>query len=177
MSKGVLVKGVYGDGKKQSDLREEFIQQLESDDVSDKLLMYAIPLCEDQLNSLRQWESEWEKEATSHVKSITVIKKGSKLQYSPLLRDDGSFKFNVPLNVLELCRSEAGVDNIFDLGSAYYDIIFKVSGMWRNSTNYGLSLSALRIRRGKTTTESKKRKAPEDFEFGVSKWNAQESDE
>lgn len=175
-SKGVLVKGVYGDGKKQVDLREDFKQQIEVGDVTDKLLMYGSPLCAEQLDKIREWEYEWEKEASVHLKSTTVNKRGSKLTYSPMVRDDDSFKINVPYNVLELCQKEADVDSVFDLGHGVYDIVFKVSGMWRNNSNYGLSLSALRVRRVKSLTAGIKRKAPEDFEFGESKWDLPEEE-
>lgn len=175
-SKGPLVKGVYGDGKKQEELRGEYKQQVDAGDVTDRLIMYGYPLCQEQADKLREWEAEWADAAADHAKSTTSTKKGFKLQYSPLLRDDDSFKFNVPFDVIDLCKREADVDGVFDLGHAHYDLVFKVSGMWRNNSNYGLSLSALRMRRGALISSTLKRKAPEDFEFGESKWQVAEEE-
>lgn len=169
--KGFLIKGVYGDGKKQEDLREGFMQQVNAGDVTDRLLMYALPVSDAQSEAIRQWESEWEKEATAHIKNTTVGKKGAKLVYSSLLGDDARFKFNVPYDVADLCRTEAEADSIFDLGNGVYDLVFRVSGTWRNNTSYGLSLSALRIRRVRALTIGTKRKAPAEFEFAASEWD------
>lgn len=183
-SLGFLVKGVYGDGTTQDELRKIWLQQAEEAGdnpklISEKLLMYGIPLCEEQAEALSEWEAAWEEEATNHIKSTTVGKKGAKLKYSPILRDDRSFKINVPNEVALQCASEAGVDNVFAVGGARYqcDVVAKVSGMWRNSTNYGLSLSALRIRRGKVVSKTGKRKVPTDFEFTENKWSRDGSDE
>lgn len=171
-SRGPLVKGIYGEDKSQADLRAAFKEQIAAGHITDKLLMYMSPICQKQREMLREWEAEWAKEALSHVKITTVGRKGSKLAYTPLMRDDGSFKVNVPYTVLRDCCDDAELDSVFDTGAAHFDLVFKISGTWRNNTNYGLSLSALRLKRGKVLVNGSKRKHPGEFEFGTNKFEA-----
>lgn len=168
--KGLLVKGVYGDNVKQADLREQYSLQLKAGDVKEKLISYCNPICDDQAKALREWAAQWQQEAESNAKSTVNGRKGSRMKYSPLLRDDGAFKINVPSDVAEACASEADVSDVFDLGHGVYEMVFKISGIWRNNQNFGYSLTALRIKRVKQI-ESNKRKAPAEFETVHSKWN------
>lgn len=173
-AKRPLIKGEYGDGKTQESLRESFNPE------ADKLLMYGTLISPSQMVEFEKWEDTWRKSASAHLAATTAKKRGTSLQYLPLLKTDdgtGSFKFNVPVSVLEHCRDEAGVGCIFDLEHAHYDVVFRVSGMWRNNSNYGLSLSALRLRRGKPVTGGIKRKMPDEFEFGENTWAGDASDE
>lgn len=174
--RGLIVKGVYGDGKRQEDLREQYLQQVSTGEVTDKLLCYGNPICSDQAVTLAKWEESLREYATKYIKETTVgVKKGTKLAYSPILREDHSFKVNVPQYVAESCRSEIGVDNLFEIGHGVYDVVFKISGMWRNNQNYGYTLSALRIKRVSVISSSK-RKAPEDYSTVVSKWEYNEDE-
>lgn len=167
---GMLVKGVYGDGRKQSELREMYLQQVADGDINDKLLTYARPICPEQGAVLREWEATWREAAAQHIKDSTVGKRGSKLVYSSMFRDDSAFKFNVPHDVVEQCRSEVDAGDVFDLGHGVFDLVFRVSGIWRNAQNYGYTLSALRMSRVKLIANNK-RKAPGEFETVASKWD------
>lgn len=172
---GLIVKGVYGDGKKQSDLREMYQQQVDSGlEVTEKLLCYARPICSDQTGSLVDWENALRDVAAQHIKDTTVNKRGSKLVYSPMLRDDSSFKINVPHEVAEDCRRSVNADTVFDLGHGVFDLVFRVSGIWRNAQNYGYTLTALKMERVKAIANNK-RKAPGDFKTIASKWEFDES--
>ena len=157
-----LIKGEYGDGKSQETLRASF----NSD--KDKILMYLRLDSSKTIQQLSDWEDQWREAAAAHLAATTAKKRGAKLVYHHLLRvdeDSAMIKINVPYYVLDDCAKKAGIDDVFELGHAHYKIVFRVTGMWQNSANYGLSLSAMRVLRVKDVEYGTKRKCPSEFEF------------
>lgn len=159
-----LVKGVYGDPKKQPELREGF------DRETDKLLVFLEFVSPEQREDFEKWLLALKAKADAHYDRHTVKRKNAKgASWNSPLRDDGSVKFNLPVSVAEHCSAKENLQSIFDICNGIFDVVFDVSGFWRNNKEYGVTFTIRKLAKVLSLRVGK-RKAPEDLQAASNKY-------
>lgn len=160
----VLVQTDFSDDTPQAKLREQVLAG-----NNRKLIMFIdASLMEDK------WFAAWEQYAEDCIEKMIAPaakksgKKSSKLACTPMvsISSEGQrrIKLAVDTEVLQDCVKACGLTelDIFDLPQGDYGVIFTVTGIWQNATNYGISMRAVKIALKKQAPEAK-RLRPADF--------------
>lgn len=173
----MFVETPFGDTTPQSTLREDY------ESVAKKPKVVAmIPFKVD--SEVDKWVAAWKEYAKQYIDDTTQATKakrgkGGKTDLSfhmPLVRnadydddDVARIKMTVPDNVLRAMHETVPKEyafgkTLFDIPRAQYKICFKVTGIWRSATSYGISFKIVRAKFHKILALPK-RAAPEDYLF------------
>lgn len=171
----IFVETPFGDNTPQATLREDYESLAKKPKV-----VAMVPFKVDE--ATRTWAKKWEDYAASYVDDTTHAaksrkKKGAELAFHNFLNSNSEYdnpdiariKMTVPDNVLRALQESIPDEHafgktIFDIPRAIYKLCFKVSGVWRSATSYGLSFKIVRFEFVKVLAIPK-RALPEDFLF------------
>lgn len=160
----VLVQSDFSDDTPQAKLREQFL----AGNIR-KLIMFV-----DASEIEDQWFASWEQYAEECIEKLVAPagkksgKKSNKLACTPMvsISSEGQrrIKLVVDTDVLYDCARACGMTetDIFDLPQGDYGLIFTVTGIWQNASNYGISMRAVKLALKKQAPEAK-RLRPADF--------------
>lgn len=171
-------EGTFGSGKSQDDLKGEYL----ADEFSKLDAHVYVDPTDAGSGRSEEFRTAWDEAVEAHIKEsvqFSTTKPGRKraapaLTQISILKDNESkntcsFKIKIPRSVLQdlydSTPEEYRGETILDLPSSnVYKVIFKVSGIWTNASNYGVTLRGVRMGWARAK-EPRIERTPKDFVF------------